>query len=85
MEQFFSEYPGEVKSDWDRQIYLSVIESEEDAALALKNMRAWKGSDKWKRGFIPTAENYLKKRQWKDPPPASVIPDRPKEYPKVMI
>lgn len=85
MRKFFADYPGEVKPDWDTQIYLSVVETPEDEALILRNTAAWKLTDKWQRGFIPTCENYLKKRQWRDPPSPGMIIEKPKEFPKVLI
>jgi len=66
VERALADYPGEVKPDWDTQQFLSFVD---DEPLFFNNLALWKASRKWRDGFIPTLENYLRKGQWKTEPP----------------
>lgn len=69
---FRETFSGEIKTEWDLQIFLTVIEGFEDIKLLRDNTPLWCATKKWKDGFGPTAENYLKKRQFLDRPPAPI-------------
>ena len=69
-------FTGELKPDWDAQIFVSVIEGFEDLALLKANLPKWMESRKWRDGFGPTAENFLKKRQFRSGPPILPLPTK---------
>jgi hypothetical protein len=66
--KFEKEFPGEVKPDWDLRIFLGLIVTEEDERLLFANLKLWKKTERWQKGYIPSAENYLRKGQWKTRP-----------------
>lgn len=78
-ETFRREYPEEV-TDWVTQVYVSVVT---DEALLLENLAAWKETRKWREGYHPSAENFLRKGIWKTAPPPepSAIEDETAKLP----
>jgi hypothetical protein len=85
LSRFLREYPGEVKPDWDAQIYLSTILTDEDEKVLFHNLDLWRQTTKWLDGFIPSAENFLRKGHWKHPPKPHMIPTTQPEYPKELM
>ena len=67
-EWFCGVFPGELNPDYDAGIFVSVIRTFEDIALLRKNLPGWLATKKWQDGFCPTAENYIRKRQFKTRP-----------------
>jgi hypothetical protein len=82
---FSKAFTGEIKFEWDLQIFLSVIEGFEDIKLLRDNTPLWCATKKWKDGFGPTAENYLKKRQFKDCPKGAAEPPKPIDVSKLKL
>ncbi len=66
-ERFVAEYPNTV-SDWDIQILLSEVRAQADQDLLFRNLELYRTTDQWQRGFVPAAENWLKKGFWKKAP-----------------
>ena len=52
------------------RLLLSIIEAPEDEALLRANLPLWKATRRWREGYAPTAENFLSKRMWTQPPKA---------------
>lgn len=63
-----SEYPGQINHSWDSQIFSSVVQTFEDIANLRRHLPLWKKSRNWKKNFIPTLENFLRKRMFEGPP-----------------
>lgn len=66
-DRFIREYPKEV-SDWEIQILLSEVRAQADQDLLFQNLGLYQETDQWKDGYIPSAENWLKKGAWKVAP-----------------
>lgn len=67
---WFSEnFPSNV-FEGDVRLLLSVIESQHDEALLRAHLPLWKATRRWREGYAPTAENFLSKRMWTQPPKA---------------
>lgn len=66
-ERFILEYPKEV-TDWDIQILISVVLTQEHQDLLFSNLGLYRKTIQWESGFIPSAENFLKKGFWKVTP-----------------
>lgn len=79
---FQEEYPKNVFEN-DVQLLISMIETEADEKKLRINLAKWKACDEWRRGFIPSAENFISKRIWgqspRDPPKESE-PYKPNYY-----
>lgn len=75
---FCREFSGEINPSWDCQIFMSVMQTFEDLADLKKNLPRWKACEKWQNGYVPTAENFLRKRIFKTQPKAVArSPDGP--------
>jgi hypothetical protein len=68
------EYPSEVNTFIETQLFLSVVETDEDIADLTRNLPAYKLTQKWLDGFAPSSENFLSKRIFKIPPKARDSP-----------
>lgn len=68
------EYPTEVNTYVETQLFISVVETDEDIADLCKNLPAYKLTQKWMEGFGPSSENFLSKRIFKIPPKARDSP-----------
>ena len=75
---FLSTYPGEVNEDNDCRILVSVIESADDEARLRANLPLWIECERWETPrYIPKAENFLSKRQFRNPPRDAPKPSAP--------
>lgn len=72
VDRFRAEYPSEC-SDWDVQILLSEIRAQNEQDLLFTNLALYRETDKWRGGFCPSAENFLRKGIWKVQPKAPVV------------
>jgi hypothetical protein len=70
--RFKSEYPKEV-SDWGVQILLSEVRTQAEQDLMFSNLGLYCLTDQWKRGIVPSAENWLKKGYWKVAPKETTV------------
>lgn len=66
--EFNRKYPGQ-KSELATQLFLSIVNSPGDAKLLLANLESYIACDQWRRGIVPSAENWLSKGMWKYSPP----------------
>lgn len=82
--RFQQDFPGEVNPDWDARLYLSAIVTAADELMMFANLTLWKKTKKWQQGFIPTAENYIRKGTWKVTPKANAM-GHDEEYPKEIL
>ncbi len=67
---WFSEtYPGQLNLDYDCRVFVSVIQTPDDAERLRANLPLWCASPGWEQPrYVPKAENFLSKRQWRNPP-----------------
>lgn len=82
--RFLADYPGEVKPDWDARLYLSYVLTAEDELTMFANLIMWRKTKKWQEGFIPSAENFLRKGMWKVTPKANAM-GQEEDYPKEIL
>lgn len=75
-ERFQKEYP-ETVSGFDLQVLLGQINNQADQDTMFRNLDLYKRTDKWKRGIVLSAENWLSKGFWK------VAPKDPVAQPEV--
>ena len=68
LQRFVDQYPGQ-QSDLAVQLFISVVNTPEDASRFARNFAAYLECDQWRRGIVPNAENFLSKGMWKYPPP----------------
>lgn len=66
---FESEYPGLI-GQMDLQVFLSVIDTPEEAGALRSGLAAWKQCERWRSGFVKDAKNYLSERLYRSKPPA---------------
>jgi hypothetical protein len=57
-----------VKGDFDTQIYISVIDTPDKEATLMRNWPLWEAGEQFQSGFPPSAENFLAKGYWRQPP-----------------
>lgn len=70
--RFRAEYPSEC-SDWDVQLLLSEIRAQADQDKLFANLALYRETDRWRGGFHPSAENFLRKGIWKVAPKAPAV------------
>ena len=66
---FAETYRGELSPDNDCRVFLSVIQTPDDEERIRANLPLWNLYPRWEDPrYIPSAENFLAKRKWKNPP-----------------
>lgn len=63
-----SEFPDEVNTFIEAQLFISVMETQQDLDDLKGNLPLWKLTSKWIDGYRPTSKNFLSERQFKVTP-----------------
>ena len=68
---FWSAYPTGHATDRGGLLALWRRSSlEDDSRAVLDGLAAWKGSERWREGYVVKARKFLEERHWEVPPPA---------------
>ena len=69
------EYPTEVNTFVETQLFISLMESDQDLADLRRNLPLYKQTRQWQDGYPPSSENFLSKRVFKITPKARDSPE----------
>lgn len=69
------EYPSEVNSFVEAQLFISVMETRQDLADLKVNLPLWKLNRRWIDGFAPASKNFLSERVFKVTPKSRDSPN----------
>lgn len=59
------EFPGDVNDFSETQLFIAVMETDEDLRLIRLNLPLWKLTPKWKDGYFPSFKNFISERVFK--------------------
>ena len=69
--RFWAEYPSGHATDRGGLLALwRALGLEDDSGAVLTGLAAWKGSERWREGYVVKARKFLEERHWEVPPPA---------------